>query len=186
MSFRELSDKMEEECGVFGVYSPNNTEIGDLTYLGLLALQHRGQESAGISVTDIDQVKGIKGMGLVQEVFKGKDLSELKGDVSLGHVRYSTSGQSTIENAQPLEGHCKLGSLAIAHNGNLINSDIIRSLLEDGGVLFQTSSDSEVLMSMIARGASKGYEKAVIDAISAVKGSFALLISLRDQTALYR
>ncbi|MDA3810578.1 MAG: amidophosphoribosyltransferase [Spirochaetaceae bacterium] len=181
MSFRELSDKMEEECGVFGVYSPNNTEIGDLTYLGLLALQHRGQESAGISVTDIDQVKGIKGMGLVQEVFKGKDLSELKGDVSLGHVRYSTSGQSTIENAQPLEGHCKLGSLAIAHNGNLINSDIIRSLLEDGGVLFQTSSDSEVLMSMIARGASKGYEKAVIDAISAVKGSFALLISIDNK-----
>ena len=181
MSHRELPDKMEEECGVFGVYSEGNSEIGHMTYLGLLALQHRGQESVGISVTDVDKVKGFKGMGLAQEVFKDKDLNELKGSVSLGHVRYSTSGNSTIENAQPLEGHCKLGSLAIAHNGNLINSDIIRSLLEDGGVLFQTSSDSEVLMSMIARGASKGYEKAVIDAISAVKGSFALLISIDNK-----
>ncbi len=178
MSPRELPDKMEEECGVFGVYSTNKDEIGQLAYLGLLALQHRGQESAGISVTDNDQIHGIKGMGLAQEVFKNKNLGDLKGSVSLGHVRYSTSGSSSIENAQPLEGHCKLGTLAIAHNGNLINSDIIRSLLEDGGVFFQTNSDSEVLMSMIARGASNGYERAVVEAISAVKGSFALVISI--------
>jgi len=181
MTDLELPDKMEEECGVFGVFSKDNDEIGHLTYLGLLALQHRGQESAGISSIEDDHINGYKGMGLAQEVFKDKNLDELKGSVSLGHVRYSTSGNSSIENAQPLEGHCKLGTLAIAHNGNLINSDIIRSLLEDGGVLFQTSSDSEVLMSMIARGASKGYEKAVVDAISAVKGSFALIISIDNK-----
>lgn len=177
----ELPDKMEEECGVFGVYSPNNDEIGNLTYLGLLALQHRGQESAGITVIQEGKTNSHKDMGLVSWVFKKVDPSEFSGSIAVGHVRYSTSGDSCVENAQPLEGHCKLGSLVIAHNGNLINADIIRSLLEDGGVLFQTNSDSEVLMSMIARGASKGYEKAVVDAISAVKGSFALIISIDNK-----
>jgi len=181
MNQRELPDKMEEECGVFGVFSPEDEQIGSLTYLGLLALQHRGQESAGISVIEGDTITGHKDMGLASWVFKNVDPGELKGSVSIGHVRYSTAGDSCVENAQPLEGHCKLGSLVIAHNGNLINADIIRSLLEDGGVLFQTSSDSEVLMSMIARGASKGYEKAVVDAISAVKGSYALIISIDNK-----
>lgn len=177
----EKPDKMEEECGVFGIFSPDEKEISQLAYLGLLALQHRGQESAGISVTDKGQINGIKGMGLAQEVFKDKNLGDLQGNVAIGHVRYSTAGSSCIENAQPFEGHCKLGSLGIAHNGNLINSDIIRSLLEDGGVFFQTDSDSEVIMNMIARGASKGFERAIVDAISAVKGSFALIISLDNK-----
>lgn len=181
MNQKELPDKMEEECGIFGIYSSDNDKIGSLTYLGLLALQHRGQESAGISVIQNNKIRGHKDMGLASWVFKKVDPGEFRGIVSLGHVRYSTSGDSSVENAQPLEGHCKLGSLAIAHNGNLINADIIRSLLEDGGVLFQTSSDSEVLMSMIARGATKGYEKAVVDAISAVKGSYALIISIDNK-----
>lgn len=173
-------DKLEEECGVFGVFTTKeNQPVADYTYLGLLALQHRGQESAGIAVSDFEgNLNVAKGMGLIAQVFTKEQIDEMAGQISIGHVRYSTAGDKSLANAQPLEAHCKVGSLAIAHNGTLVNSEIIRSLLEDGGAMFRTSSDSEVILNMVARSASKGSETAVIEAMKAVKGSYALIINV--------
>ncbi|MDA3958118.1 amidophosphoribosyltransferase [Oceanispirochaeta sp.] len=175
-------DKLHEECGVFGVYSPKEYPVGEMTYLGLLGLQHRGQESAGITISSGGVLTTRKGMGLVTEVFKNDAIIELKtGNAAIGHVRYSTTGNSDLANAQPLEGHCKLGSLAVAHNGNLVNSEIIRSLMEDGGAIFQTTSDTEVILNMIARGAVKGIEKAVREAAGAIKGSYAIVLFIDNK-----
>lgn len=175
-------DKLHEECGVFGLWAPvEATDAGDEIYRGLLALQHRGQESAGITVGSGGCLKTEKGMGLISQVFSAKDLEKMSGHTGIGHVRYSTAGKSTLENAQPLEGHGKLGDLAVAHNGTLVNAGVLRSLLEDGGVLFQTDADSEVLLAMIARKAAKGLEEAVTEAMSAVKGSYALVMAAGDK-----
>jgi len=175
-------DKLHEECGVFGVYSSKECPAAEITYLGLLGLQHRGQESAGITVSLDGTLTTYKGMGLVSEVFRDDAVKELNGgNAAIGHVRYSTTGSSNIENAQPLEGHCKLGSLAVAHNGNLVNAEIIRSLMEDGGAIFQTSSDTEVILNMVARGAGNGIEKAVRDAARAIKGSYAIVLFIDNK-----
>ncbi|MGV2686812.1 amidophosphoribosyltransferase, partial [Clostridium perfringens] len=131
---------------------------------GLYALQHRGQESAGIAVANRETVDIHKGMGLITEAFSKTDLEKLKGFAAIGHVRYSTSGDTRIENAQPLLSKTKLGSIAMAHNGTLVNADVIRELLEDGGHVFHTSIDSEVIANLIARGAKKGIERAIFDA----------------------
>ncbi len=175
-------DKLHEECGVFGVFSPAACPAAEMTYLGLLGLQHRGQESAGITVMDDKKLRTKKGMGLVSDVFRDNAIRELDGgNAAIGHVRYSTTGDSSVANAQPLEGHCRLGSLAVAHNGNLVNADIIRSLMEDGGAIFQTTSDTEVILNMIARGADKGIEKAVRDATRAIKGSYAIVLFIDNK-----
>jgi len=185
------NDKFKEECGVFGIYSRENLDIASITYYGLYALQHRGQESAGIAVSDGKNVICHKEMGLVTEVFNKSVLDEMKGIAAIGHVRYSTTGSSNVNNAQPILGRYKLGNIAIAHNGNLVNADIIRELLEDGGCIFQTTNDSEVILNLIARGAKRGIEQAVLDAIQAVKGSYAIviltenkLIGVRDQNGI--
>lgn len=176
------SEKMEEECGVFGIYSAEDKkDISGLVYYGLCALQHRGQESAGISVSKQEKITTIKGMGLVSEVFDEADLTQNTGNIALGHVRYSTAGGSCEGNAQPLQSHCKLGDIAIAHNGNLVNPGIIKELMEDAGVVFQTTTDSEVILNMLARKARKGLTGSLIDTVSAVKGSFALVISVQDK-----
>lgn len=169
-------DKMEEECGVFGVFSKNNITTAHLTYYALYALQHRGQESAGISVFSNGNISTFKGMGLVSDIFTPENLERLKGNIAIGHVRYSTTGESRIENAQPLDNRFKLGQIAIAHNGNLTNSKIIRELLEDGGATFTTTIDSEVIIKMIARKATEGMIEAVRSAVSAIKGAYALVI----------
>jgi amidophosphoribosyltransferase len=175
-------DHLQEECGVFGCFSPKDDDVGDYCYLGLLSLQHRGQESAGISVAQEDcQVITTKGMGLIAQVFTREALVEMTGRIAVGHVRYSTTGTSNIENAQPFEGHCKLGHLSMAHNGTLVNSEILRSLMEDGGTVFQSTSDSEVILNLIARGSSKGSVKSVVDAMSAIKGSYALVLTLEGK-----
>ncbi|WP_040212729.1 amidophosphoribosyltransferase [Clostridium polynesiense] len=174
-------DKFKDECGVFGIFSPKEDEVAAITYYGLYALQHRGQESAGIAVSNGKEIVCHKKMGLVNEAFQQKDMSKLKGNAAIGHVRYSTAGESTEINAQPIVTQYKLGTMAIAHNGNLINADVIRELLEDGGCTFQTSIDSEIVLSLIARNAKKGIERAVFDAIQAVKGSFALVILTEDK-----
>ena len=122
-------DKMEEECGVFGVYSTEKKDVSGLSYYGLYALQHRGQESAGISVSDFGKIKTHKGMGLVADAFSPETLAGLQGNAAIGHVRYSTQGVSELTNAQPLESSYKLGQIAVAHNGNLVNAGIIRDLL---------------------------------------------------------
>ncbi|MEI6857113.1 amidophosphoribosyltransferase [Psychrilyobacter sp.] len=176
------SEKMEEECGVFGIYSrENKKDIAGLIYYGLCALQHRGQESAGMSISKDEKIQTFKGMGLVSEVFSETILKETVGNIGIGHVRYSTAGGSCEKNAQPLQSHCKLGDIAIAHNGNLINPKIIRELLEDAGVVFQTTTDSEVILNMIARRSKNGLKSTLVDTISAIKGSFALVIAVQNK-----
>lgn len=187
-----FDDKLKEECGVFGIYQPGCTDISTLTYFGLIALQHRGQESAGIAVSNNKNVvKYYKDMGLVQEVFNANILETLKGDISVGHVRYSTTGESYLANAQPLVVQYKGGSIALAHNGNLINADKLRNEIENNGGVFQTSIDSEVIAVLIA----KNYKGNIVDAVKTtanmVKGAFSLvincegkLIGLRDPHGL--
>lgn len=178
------NDKFKDECGVFGIYVNKPVDVASVTYYGLYALQHRGQESAGIAVANGEEVKIHKGLGLITEAFNNDNLDYLRalnGNISIGHVRYSTAGAKTIENAQPLLANTKLGPIAMAHNGNLVNADVIRELLEDGGHVFHTSVDSEVLASLIARGSRRGIERAVVNAISAVRGSFAMVIMTKDK-----
>ncbi len=189
----DFSDKFKEECGIFGIYSPHeygereandNTavkKVGALTYYGLCALQHRGEESAGIAVTDGNDLLFHRGMGLVSDAFNKEILENLNGFAAIGHTRYSTTGVSTINNAQPIVAESKVGKIAIAHNGNLINAAILKELMEESGVIFQTESDSEVLLNLIAKNLSRGLEKAVLDAILAVKGSFAIVLLTKDK-----
>lgn len=169
-------DKMEEECGVFGIYSKEINEVTQITYYGLYALQHRGQESAGISVSNFGEIVTYKGMGLTADVFTPETLNNLVGNAAIGHVRYSTTGASKLENAQPLESRYKLGQIAVAHNGNLTNAKIIRELLEDAGSTFNTSIDSEVIIKMIARKANGNVEDAIRSTVGAIKGAYALVI----------
>ncbi|EHI98294.1 amidophosphoribosyltransferase [Clostridium sp. DL-VIII] len=175
------NDKFKDECGVFGVFANKPIDVASMTYYGLYALQHRGQESAGIAVADGEKIDIHKGLGLITEAFKQEDLEKLKGNIAIGHVRYSTAGGQGIENAQPIVTTSKIGSIAMAHNGNLVNDDVLRELLEDTGVVFHTSSDSEVIACLIARSAKKGLEKAVVDAMAAIRGSFALVIMSKDK-----
>lgn len=176
MSIWTTPDRPREECGIFGIY--NHPDAAKLTYFGLYALQHRGQESAGIvtSVGGNCKVREHKGMGLVHDVFNETILSQLPGNVAVGHVRYSTTGSSLIKNAQPFVVCHKGKSVALAHNGNLINARSIRSMLENEGSIFQSTMDSEVILHLIARSAHKGIEEAVVDALGAVKGAFSVLI----------
>lgn len=184
-------DKFKEECGVFGIFGSKDINAAAITYYGLYALQHRGQESAGIVSCKDKKLTCHKAMGLVNDVFDENIINKLDGTSAIGHVRYSTTGASNPVNAQPLLSEFKLGSIAIAHNGNLVNADIIRELLEDGGSIFQTTIDSEVILNLIAKGAKKGIENAVVDAIQAVKGSYGIviltseaLIGVRDPNAI--
>lgn len=178
--FEESSWKPREECGVFGIYSKEGKEIPPAyaCYNGLLALQHRGQESCGIAVNDRGVISYSKDMGLVSEVFSDSILNRLNGQIALSHVRYSTSGDSVRENAQPLVMRYIKGTLAIAHNGNLTNAHELRRELERNGCIFQTTIDSEVIAYMIAReriGAAS-IEEAVFRAMQKIEGSFSLLV----------
>lgn len=173
---------IKEECGVFGIYDFDGGDVASTIYYGLLALQHRGQESCGIAVSDTSGPKGkvlsSKDMGLVNEVFTTEILKKLKGDIGVGHVRYSTAGSSTRENAQPLVLNYVKGTLALAHNGNLINAPELRKELEYTGAIFQTTIDSEVIAYFIARERlnSKTVEEAVGRAMKKIKGAYSLII----------
>lgn len=175
-------DKLHEECGVFGIYDLDGNDVASSIYYGLFALQHRGQESCGIAVSETSGPKGkvssYKGMGLVNEVFVEGSLENLKGDIGVGHVRYSTAGASTRENAQPLVLNYVKGTLALAHNGNLINANELRKELEYTGAIFQTTIDSEVIAYHIARErlGSKTVQEAVRRAASKIKGAFSLVV----------
>lgn len=179
--FRIDGDKFKDECGVFGIYSTKEIDAAHYSYYGLYALQHRGQESAGMVVNNNGELECKKGMGLVSDVFKEKDLQNMRGKASIGHVRYSTTGASKVENAQPLVSEFKLGKIAVAHNGNLVNAEVIRELLEDSGSIFQTSIDTEVVINLIARKAKKGIENAIMDAMQAIQGSYAMVILTGDK-----
>lgn len=177
-----LSHSLHEECGVFGIYDLDGNDVASTIYYGLFALQHRGQESCGIAVSDTCGPKGKvtvhKDMGLVNEVFTQDILDSMKGDIGVGHVRYSTAGASTRENAQPLVLNYVKGTLGLAHNGNLINANDLRKELEYTGAIFQTTIDSEVIAYHIARERlnSKTVEEAVKLAAKKIKGAYALVV----------
>ena len=177
-----MFNQIKEECGVFGIFSPNAVDVVNSCYYGLYALQHRGQESCGIAVSDTSGPKGkvlsVKDMGLVNEAFNPENLEKLKGDIGVGHVRYSTAGSSTRENAQPLVLNYVKGTLALAHNGNLVNAPELRRDLAYTGAIFQTTIDSEVIAYYIARERlnSKSAEEAVGRAMGKIKGAYSLVI----------
>ncbi len=179
----ETSDKLREECGVFGAYDFDGGDVASAIYYGLFALQHRGQESCGIAVSDTKGPKGrvvsAKDMGLLHEAFTPETLEKLKGDIGVGHVRYSTAGSSTRENAQPLVVNYVKGALSLAHNGNLINAPELRRELEYSGAIFQTTIDSEVIGYHIARERlkSKTVEEAVGRAMGKIKGAYSLIVA---------
>ncbi len=175
----EEDDTPHEECGVFGVFAPGE-DVARLTYFGLFALQHRGQESAGIMVSDGHDIKWYKEMGLVTQVFDERTLSQLHGHIAIGHTRYSTTGSSVLRNAQPL--HCAWGdgTVAVAHNGNLVNTAQLRDELEADGVPFQTTNDSEVIARLIATQQDKSLEDAVAHAMERLQGAYAVVILTED------
>lgn len=173
-----LTSRPREECGIFAVYG--HEEAAKMAYFGLYALQHRGQESAGIVVSDGSQVLEHKAMGLVPEVFDEKILDRLKGHIALGHVRYSTTGSSLLVNAQPFKVHFSGKSLSIAHNGNLVNAHEIRSKLEDRGSIFQTTMDSEVVLHLTAKYLKMGLEQAMVETMAEVKGAYSMVIMTED------
>ena len=176
----EKVPKWKEECGIYGVYSPTE-DVSEMTYLGLFALQHRGQESAGIALTDGDWIDVKKGMGLVSEVFR-EQLPRLdNAKIAIGHVRYATTGFSLAANAQPLRVNYAGGALALAHNGDLTNAALIRRDLESKGTVFQTTIDTEVFVHLIAHSQKPSVEERILEAVSVVRGAFCLSIMTEDK-----
>ena len=175
-------DGLHEECGVFGAYDFDGEDVASTIYYGLFALQHRGQESCGIAVSDTNGPKGkvmsYKDMGLVNEVFNPENLEKLKGNIGVGHVRYSTAGSSVRENAQPLVLNYVKGTLGMAHNGNLINTPQLRQELARTGAIFQTTIDSEIIAYMIARARVEQptVQAAVAEAMKKIKGAYSLVV----------
>ncbi|MBO7517405.1 MAG: amidophosphoribosyltransferase [Spirochaetia bacterium] len=191
-----LDDKLHDECGVIGIflnkkpdadakkeykaYSAKNFNAATLAYYALYALQHRGQESAGIAISDGKEMRLHKDKGTAAEVFNQENLQSLSGHIACAHVRYATAGNKAPENAQPMMQGTKLGNIAVAHNGQLVNYEQLREMLEESGCTFQCNSDTEVILKLIARSYKKGLERALIDTIQMIKGSFSLVI-MTDQ-----
>jgi len=174
-------DRFHDECGVFGIHG--HDEAANITYLGLYALQHRGQESCGIVASNGREHTAHRAMGLVADIFGKKTLSFLKGRHAIGHVRYSTSGESLLRNAQPICANTDGGPVAVAHNGNLVNALAIRRELEGRGSIFSSTSDSEVILHLLARSREEHMEDRFIDAISRVKGAFSIVL-LTDEALI--
>lgn len=172
-------EELHEECGVFGIWGHH--DAAQLTYYGLHALQHRGQESAGIVTSDGQRFTFHRGMGLVTEVFHAEELQKLHGERAIGHVRYPTNGGSVLLNAQPLVFNYRGGELAVATNGALVNADSLRRYLERQGSIFQTTSDTEVIAHLIARSAYDEVEEAVKEALQMLKGAYAFLIMTNEK-----
>lgn len=178
----DFDDKPREECGIFGMLRAREENIAHSIYYGLSSLQHRGQESAGIAVTNsfspVAEISSHKAMGLVSEVFKPEILDTLQGNIGVGHVRYSTTGKSSVENAQPLVLNYLKGPLALAHNGNLVNTEALKKELQQSGCIFHTTTDSEVIACHIARERTRtaAIEDAVLNTAKILKGGFALLV----------
>jgi amidophosphoribosyltransferase len=179
-----MFDKLKEECGVFGIFG--HAEASKLTYLGLYALQHRGQESAGIAASDGERIRVSKAMGYVNEAFSPDTLAALPGKLAVGHVRYSTAGESRLANAQPLVVDSAHGQLALCHNGNLVNAGDVRDALVRDGAIFQTDTDTEVIVHLFARSREAGVEAAMIDAISQVRGAFSFVLMTADRVVAVR
>jgi amidophosphoribosyltransferase len=179
-----MMDKFREECGVFGIYG--NPEAANLTYLGLYALQHRGQESAGIATSDGQGLQLHRAVGYVADNFTAATFARLAGTSAIGHVRYSTAGESGIKNAQPLLIDCAHGEIAIGHNGNLVNAQELRDMLVANGSIFQTTSDTEVLLHLYARSKAPTIEQALIESVSQAQGAFSVVLLTRDRLIAVR
>lgn len=182
-TYEDQTERIKEACGVFGIFNPNGEDAADSIYYGLSSLQHRGQESCGIAVFDTCGPKGNmnvhRGLGLVHEVFSEPVLQHLKGNLGIGHVRYSTTGETTLQNAQPLVLNYIKGTLALAHNGNLVNTDELREELAQTGAIFQTTTDSELIAYEIARARvhTDNVEEAILKTASRLRGAYGLVIA---------
>src|SRR6185312_11595595 len=174
-----LDDKLREECGVVAIHG--HPDASRQAYLALYALQHRGQESAGIATANGTHLANIKGMGLVSEIFTDDVLARLKGDMAIGHTRYSTTGDSALLNAQPIRVESTKGLIAIAHNGNLVNLGNLRVHLERKGAFFQTTSDSEIIVQLIAHSHATTLVDAIADSLSQLEGAFSIVMMTRDR-----
>jgi amidophosphoribosyltransferase len=179
-----LSEMPREECGVVAVY--NHPEASKLTYLGLYALQHRGQESAGIVSSDGTRLHSYKNKGLVNDVFTPQALAGLPGSTAIGHVRYSTTGSSVAANAQPILANYRAGALAVAHNGNLTNADELRVELEENGAIFQSTTDTEVLIHLVAQSRDRDFDDALIASLNRLRGSYSMAILREDRLIAVR
>ncbi|HET9832483.1 MAG TPA: amidophosphoribosyltransferase [Vicinamibacterales bacterium] len=179
-----MFDKFHDECGVFGIFG--HPEAANMTYLGLYALQHRGQESAGIAASDGHTVRLSRAMGYVADVFNSENLAQLGGSMAIGHVRYSTAGESRVANAQPFLIDCAHGQMAICHNGNLVNASELKDMLVRQGSIFQSSTDTEVVLHLYARSKKTSVEDAVVDAVSQVQGAFSFVMMTRDRMIAVR
>jgi amidophosphoribosyltransferase len=179
-----MLDKFHDECGVFGIYG--HSEAANLAYLGIYAMQHRGQESAGIAASDGHQVRVAKAMGHVADVFNQSVLSKVPGALAISHVRYSTSGESRLANAQPFLIDCAHGQIAIAHNGNLVNAGELRDELVRDGSIFQTSSDTEVVLHLYAKSRAHSVEQALIESVAQVRGAFSFVMLTQDRLMAVR
>jgi amidophosphoribosyltransferase len=179
-----MLDKFKDECGVFGIFG--HPEAANMTYLGLYALQHRGQESAGIAASDGGHVRISRAMGYVADTFDGPTLSHLTGTSAIGHVRYSTAGESKLTNAQPILIDCAHGQIALCHNGNLVNARELRDELVRHGSIFQSNSDTEVILHLYARSRARGVEEAIVESVAQVQGAFSLAMLTADRLVAVR
>ena len=177
-------DKFRDECGVFGIFG--HPEAANLTYLGLYALQHRGQESAGIAASDGERIRISKSMGYVADAFSEKTLEGLPGRLAIGHVRYSTAGDSKLDNAQPILIDCAHGQIAVGHNGNLVNASELKDELVRHGSIFQTTTDTEVILHLYARSRAASVDDALVEAISHVQGAFSFVLLTKDRLIAVR
>jgi amidophosphoribosyltransferase len=179
-----MFDKFKDECGVFGIFG--HPEAANMTYLGLYALQHRGQESAGISASNGERVRISRSMGYVADIFDGETLSQLAGPLAIGHVRYSTAGESKLLNAQPILIDCAHGQIALCHNGNIVNARELRDDLVQQGSIFQSNSDTEVILHLYARSKAKSVEDAIVESVAQVQGAFSLVMLTKDKLIAVR
>lgn len=177
--------EIQEECGVFGVYE-HNENVARVAFFGLFSLQHRGQESAGIAVSDGQKIRMHRDMGLVTQVFQEERLTEMPGHVAIGHTRYSTTGSSILRNVQPMMCDCCHGPVALAHNGDLINAGAIRDEMREQGIELETTNDSEVIIRLIANSTATTIEGAIADAMSKIRGAYAVLVLTRDKLIGFR
>ncbi len=180
-----MSDAIHEECGIFGIFG--HPKASEVTYLGLHALQHRGEESSGIASADGEVVRIHTGLGHVTDVFQDRSILErLSGHLAVGHNRYSTTGSSALCNAQPFLAECRDGFVALGHNGNLVNAARLRREMQEAGAIFQTTTDSEVIVHLIARSQEETVEGRVVDALSQVRGAYSLVIATQDKLIALR
>jgi len=186
MDFFDDRAEIQEECGIFGIYSSDEEDVARLAFFGIFSLQHRGQESAGIAASDGKKIRMHRDMGLVTQVFQEEALAALSGHLAIGHTRYSTTGSSILRNVQPMLCDCDFGPVALAHNGDLTNSSALREQMEAEGITFETTNDSEVIIKLIAHSGACKIEDAVSHAMGKIRGAYSVLVLTLDKLIAFR